>query len=197
MRNFAINASMPFAILFTSLLAACGGNDAGDGPGNGAATAASTPESSVDLGPLTGADICQRLDAATVGGIIGYEVGTPKPSTSMTPQCSYPYTGSSGGAYNVTVAYQRPDGDLLGRKGAEGFDYVAQMQRGNLQANPGGEEVSVDAGDKAVRFSGIVNLHYGLLLTGGRVMTVTAFTDSVQPAAVDQLLGKMAETFGR
>lgn len=192
MRTIHRTTGLPLAAVLATLLAACGGTDAG----NGVATAAAS-ESSVDLGPLTGAEICERLDAATVGSIIGFDVGTPKPSTSMTPQCSYPYTGSSGGAYNVTVAYQRPDGDLLGRKGAEGFDYVAQMQRGNVKANPNATETSVDAGDKAVRFSGIVNLHYGLLLTGGRVMTVTAFTDSVQPAAIDQLLGKMAEVFGR
>ena len=190
----SIRAMRAFAIVATLLLAACGGSESGD---TAASAAAPASGSSIDLGPLTGADICQRLDAATVGAIIGADIGTPQPSTSMTPQCSYPYTSDSRAAYNITVAYQRPDGDLLGRKGSEGFDYVMQMQRGNVKVNPGAEEASVQAGDKAVRFSGVNRLHYGLLLTGGRVMTITAFTDSVSPAAVDQLLVKMAEVFGR
>jgi len=140
--------------------------------------------------PLTGQEICERLTAADVGAAIGREVGTPSPSTSGTPQCSYPYKEGSS-AFNVTVAYQRVDGDLGGMSGMQGFDYVAQMQRGN----PGNTESEVDAGDKALRFSGAYNLHYGLLLVGDRVMTVLAFSTSVDGAAVDALLQKMATTF--
>jgi len=142
--------------------------------------------------PLTSQEICERLTAADVSAIIGTEVGTPSPSSSGTPQCSYPYKGEGNASFNITVAYQRVDGDLGGMAGMEGFDYVAQMQRGN----PGNTESEVDAGDKALRFSGAYNLHYGLLLVGDRVMTVLAFSNSLSGEQVDALLGKMAETFG-
>ncbi len=188
-----VRASRLFLVTaLSSLLAACGGADPA------VSSAATTrPAPSVELAPLTGAEICERLHHTAVASIIGFDVRNPQPSASMTPQCSYPYTGPSGGSYNITVAYQRPDGDLLGRHGIDGFEYVAQMQRGNVKVNPGAEEAQVNAGDKAARFSGVNRLHYGLLLVGGRVMTVTAFTDTVQPAAVDRLLVRMAETFGR
>lgn len=169
--------------LLPLLVAACS-----DSGGGNAAPAAPAP---VALGPLTGEQICERLTAADVGAIIGYEVEAPKPSSTTTPQCSYPYKGEGNSSFNVTVAYMRVEGDLFGKSGMEGFDYVAQMQRGN----PDNKETAVEAGVKATRFSGGIGLHYGLLLVGDRVMTATAFANSVKGEAVDELLKRMGTTF--
>ena len=178
--------ALPAASGIVLLLALGGCSD------NGGGSVAAAPEPAA-LGPLTGEQICERLTAANVGAIIGFDVETPKPSSTTTPQCSYPYRGEGDSSFNVTVSYQRIDGDLFGKAGAEGFDHVAQMQR----VNPDNKETEVQAGDKAVRFSGRMGLHYGLLLVGDRIMTATAFANSVESEAIDELLKKMGTTFDK
>lgn len=145
-----------------------------------------------ELGPLTGEQICERLTAADVGAIIGFKVEEVKASSTTTPQCSYGYKDGTS-SYNLTVSYQRTEGDLFGKRGVEAFDYVAQMQR----ANPDNKEMQVVAGEKAARFSGGIGLHYGLLLVADRIMTATAFEKSVKGEAIDGLLKEMASTFDK
>lgn len=183
-------------ITVTFLLAACGSETDVEGNAIASDTAAGS-SASADLGPLTATEICERLDGASVGTIIGVEIRNAQPSASLTPQCSYPFTSSTGSTFNITIAYLRPDGDLMGRAGAVGYDYMATMQRSNMRVHPNASESAVQAGERAVRFTGINRMHYGLLLVGGRIMTVTTFADTVQPEAVDQLLVEMASKFGR
>lgn len=186
------------AALLAAALGACSGA-AGGNQGNAAAQADSNVQAGPApaaapgpmLGPLTAAEICERLNAAAVGEIIGQVSTRAAPSDSSTPQCTYSYPHGPGDL-TITVAYMRPDGDLGGNTGAAGFDYVVRLNR-SMAA--GAREQAVQAGQRALRLSGS-NLHMGVVLTGGRVMTVVALP-SMPEAQVDRIIQAAGEAFGR
>ncbi len=192
-------------LLSTAMIAALGACSGGGGnnqtsanapdsaaaPAGPAAPAAPAAPAGPALGPLTAQEICDRLDAAAVGAAIGQTVTDARASAEATPQCSYSYS-AGGTSYNVTIAYMRPAEDLAGSEGAAGFDYVAQRNRSMA---PGAQEQQVQAGQRALRLSG-TSLHLGVVLTGGRVVTVLG-NASLPAASVDRLIQAAGEAFGR
>lgn len=190
------------ALLSTAMLAALGACSGGGGAGN-APVAANAPESAAvvpeptpvpagpALAPLTAQQICDGLGAATVGTAIGQTVTAATASTEATPQCSYVYS-ANGTTSNITIAYMRPAEDLGGAEGAAGYDYVVQRNRSMA---PGAQEQPIQAGQRALRISG-TSLHLGVVLTGGRVITVLGQA-SLPAAAVDRLIQSAGEAFGR
>jgi len=183
MINFASTTRLMAAAIAAAALGGC----AGDGDNEG--TAAAGPA----LGPLTGEEICSRLTPGAVSGAIGHPVTNATALRSGTPQCSYNYRVGST-TYNVTVAYQRPDGDLSGKQGAQGLEHVLEVNR-RLAQGTAVQETPVQAGERAVRMTG-TRLHLGVLLTANRVMTVTA-TSSIPGEAVDRLMAEAGNVFGR
>jgi len=198
------NTSRVALLAVATLLGACGGDDdsAGDGTSDEASRASdANGEAGVDAGgldgspiePVAGTDICSRLATDDVGTALGLEVTAAQPYDTSTPQCAYTYDSASGAASNVTVASMRTDGDLGGRTGDEAFDYVVEVNRG-VAGGTDFTEDDLDVGDRAVRFTGDA-LHLGILATGGHLLTVIVPTGDTDPAAVDQLIGTMADTF--
>ena len=195
-----LNGTATLLVAFAAL-GACSGGDGGGGNNAGAAAnapeaAAAAPESTPVpagpvLGPLTAQQICDGLNASTVGTAIGQNVTAATASSEATPQCSYVYS-ANGTTSNITIAYMRPAEDLGGAEGAAGYDYVVQRNRSMA---PGATEQPVQAGQRALRISG-TSLHLGVVLTAGRVVTVLG-NASLPADAVDRLIQAAGEAFGR
>jgi len=191
------------AALFAAALGACsggGGNAQANAPvnagagGNAQASVAAPAAPAPALGPLTAQEICDRLSTATVAEILGFDppaVIRATASGSTTPQCTYAYPHGPGD-FTITVAYMRPDADLAGNRGAAGFDYVVRINRSMA---PDAHEQPVQAGQRALRLSGS-NLHLGIVLTSGRVLTVIALPSLPGPT-VDRLIQATGEAFAR
>lgn len=171
-------------------LAACTGGNA-NAQGNAAAPATAPAAAPAPApGPLTAEEICDRLSAAAVAGILGFDPSAVRATAGLgeTPQCHYIYPDGPGDV-SVTVALMRPDEDLGGRGGEAGFDYVAGLNRAaDARAEP------VRAGQRGLRLSNR-NLHVGIVLTGGRVLTVIAVPSLPDPT-VDRLIQATGEAFG-
>jgi hypothetical protein len=184
------------AATFAIALAACtggNGNAQGNAAGNAAApppAPAAAPVPAPGLGPLTAEEICDRLSAATVAEILGFDPTAVRASAGLgeTPQCHYIYPDGPGDV-SITVAYMRPDENLGGRGGEAGFDYVAGLNRA-----PDAHVQPVRAGQRGLRLSN-GNIHVGIVLTGGRVLTVIA-VPSLSGATVDRLIQATGEAFG-
>ncbi|GIU86837.1 MAG: hypothetical protein KatS3mg009_1352 [Acidimicrobiia bacterium] len=191
-------------------LAACGGDDepapaaddaatttTGEAPAPTDAPSDTTGDTTGDTADggagdgavLTGADVCAAVTADAVAAATGLEITGAEAPERDTPQCSYTY-GDAGPSSNLTIAWMRPDEDLGGRAGTDGFAYVVELNR----ALATDEEVELDAGDEAVRLTGS-GLHLGVVRVGDRVFTVTVPAADAGPEAADALVGAVAQAF--
>lgn len=168
------------------LLAACGGDDTG----SSATTAGEVDTGSDDGGSeetevLSAQELCDVVTPAIVGEALDLDItGAEAADSGSTPQCAYTYESDGGGTSNVTVASMDTTA-LGGRTGDAAFDYVAEVNRG-VAGGTEVEEVEVDAGDQALRFTGEA-IHLGIVAVGGHLQTVIVPLD-VDGEAVDALL---------
>lgn len=178
------------ALVFT--LGACGSDSdtAVDTSGSDPATDATVPDDSGGpaVAALTAEEICERLTLQSVGSALGLDIGLAEPSTMDTPQCSYSYD-AGGVASNVTVASMRPE-DVGGLGAGAAFDYVVEINR-MVAGDVDVEEVTLDAGDAAIRISGPA-MHLGVVQVGDRVITVIVSADDASGPDVDSLIAKMS-----
>jgi hypothetical protein len=177
LRSHAARAAVATAL---ALLAACGG----DGSSSPDTTAAGVDELQV----LSAEAICDTVTVEIVSEALGLDITGAEASATATPQCAYGYESPGGGTSNVTVASMNPTA-VGERAGDVAFDFVADVNR---QAAGGTtvEEVEVDAGDRAVRFTG-AGVHLGVVAVDGHLQTVIVPLD-VDPGAVDALLVAVA-----
>lgn len=148
----------------------------------------------VDLGDeplveLSGPEICEALSVDDATLALGTEVSQAEAAESQTPQCTYTYGGDSATLSTFTVAAQRPD-DVGSRGLGEAFDYVLDINRG-LATDSGVEEVTFDAGDRAVRLSGDT-LTLSVVASGGRLLTIIT-TPDLDATAVEALSAAAAD----
>ena len=181
-------------------LTACGGDDTrdtsdpslpdqhGETDGDGAAEDAL---GGAVITSISGEDICARLPGADLGVTLGLTIDEAVAYDTATPQCTYSHTSGTGSTSSVTVASLRADGDLGGRSGDEAFDYVVDINRG-LAGGTDFEEVELDAGDRAVRFSGEA-LHLGIVFAGGHLFTVIVPVGDADAGRVDDLLERVVD----
>ena len=182
-------------VVGVSPLAACGGDDGGS-----SATTAGAADSSGDDGGgddgggdeiavLSAQEVCDTVTADIVGEALGLDVtGAEAADSGATPQCAYTFESAGGGTSNVTVASMDTT-SLGGLTGDAAFDYVAEVNRG-VAGGTDVEEVEVDAGDRALRFTGEA-IHLGIVAVDGHLQTVIVPLDA-EAAAVDALLVAVA-----
>jgi hypothetical protein len=186
-----------FAIVLA--LTACGGDDADTSGTSGAdepAGADSGAPGDDELGEaavtaIRGEDICALLPGTDVGATLGLTIDTTQAYDTATPQCTYSFTTSTGSSSSVTIASLRGEGDLGGRSGDAAFEYVVETNRG-LAGSSDFEEVDLDAGDRAVRFSGEA-LHLGIVFADGHLLTVIVPIDVTDASRVDDLVDRAVE----
>ncbi len=150
--------------------------------------------SDAEVTALTDEEICAGLSGDDVGDALGFEVTEVAVGGSSTAQCAYNYASATGGTSNISVASFAQDGELGGRSGDEAFEYVVDVNRG-VAGGTDFEEVDVDAGDRAIRFSGEA-LHLGVLAVDGHLLTLIVPANDADGDAVDELLAVMADRFG-
>lgn len=176
------------------LLAACGGDDSDAEDRRGDVTSTVEDGSDGELVVLSAQEVCDAVSADVAGDLLGLEVtGAEAADAGATPQCAYTYASTTGGTSNFTIAAM--DTNAVGdRSGDEAFDYVADINR---QAAGGTEvdEVEVDAGDRALRFTGPA-IHLGIVAVDGQLLTVIVPLD-VDGEAVDSLLVAVASAVER
>ncbi len=160
----------------------------GDGDGDGGSLGGG------EVTALTDEEICASLSGDDVGDALGIEVTEVAVGGSSTAQCAYNYASDTGGTSNISVASFAQDVELGGRRGDEAFDYVADVNRG-IAGGTDFEEIDVDAGDRAIRFSDEV-LHLGVLAVDGHLFTLLVPANDADGDAVDELLAVMADRFG-
>jgi hypothetical protein len=173
------------------LVAACGGDDA-DLEGSDDVTS-SVAEGDDKLVVLSAQQVCDAVSADVAGEALGLEVtGAEAADAGATPQCAYTYESSTGGTSNFTIAAM--DTNAVGeRTGDDAFDYVAEINR-QTAGGTGVEEVDVDAGDRAIRFTG-QGVHLGIVAVDGQLLTVIVPLDA-DAAAVDALLVAVGSAVG-
>jgi len=186
-------------LLVMGLVAGCG-DDGADGDGgatsSGVDGGAATPG---DLGDtvvvaVSGQEICDGIPDADVGAALGLSIDGTQAYDTATPQCTYSYETLTGTRSNITIASMRGDGDLGGRAGNEAFDFVVETNRG-LAGGTDFEEVDLDVGDRATRFSGEA-LHLGIVFVDDHLFTVIVPAADADAADVDVLMGDMAAGLG-
>jgi hypothetical protein len=177
-------------VVGVGLLTACGG----DGTDSSATTTGVVDTGSDDGGGgeiavLTAQEVCDIVTAAIVGEALGLDItGAEAADSGSTPQCAYAFDSDGGGTSNVTVASMDATA-LGGRTGDAAFDYVAEVNR-EVAGGADVQEVEVDAGDRALRFTGEA-IHLGIVAVDGHLQTVIVPLD-VDGDAVDTLLVAVA-----
>jgi hypothetical protein len=168
------------------LPAACGDDDS-DGGGT---TTTPVGDDGRELVVLSAQEVCDAVPADVAGEALGLEVTAVEASdTGATPQCAYTYESATGGPSNVTIAAM--DTNAVGdRAGDEAFDYVADINR-QTAGGAAIEEAEVDAGDRALRFTGPA-IHLGVVAVGDNLLTVIVPLDAGTDA-VDSLLVAVAD----
>ena len=180
-----------FAVVAVVGLTACGGDDSGT-EGSSNDTAAPNDDDGSEV-VLTSQEVCDALPVEVVTEAVGLSVIAAEAGDSgATPQCAYTYESDAGGQSNLTIASM--DSTAVGSlTGDDAFDFVADINR----QSAGGtdvEEVDVDAGDRAVRFTG-PGVHLGIVSTDGHILTVIVPIDA-DALAVDALLVAVASSVG-
>lgn len=191
-------AALLACVLLVGGLAACGGDGADPNPVTTLAEAGPADEPAdgegtgedAEIVALTGTDICERLPATVVGSVLDLDVTGAEADDDGTPQCSYGYDSGAGGSSNVTVASMRGDEDLGGRRGAEAFAHVVELNE-TAAAGTEYEVVGVDAGERAVVFEGAALL-FGAVLVGGHIFTVVVPRGDATSLQVQALTARVA-----
>ena len=147
-----------------------------------------------DFAVFTAQEVCDIIDGETVAEALGVTVTNVEAGDSgSTPQCFYSYESDTGASSNVTIASMDTSA-LGGRVGDDAFDFVAEVNRG-VAGGTDFEEQIVDAGDRAVRFTGVA-LHLGIVSGDGHLQTVIVPRE-FDPLSVDQLLVVIGEAITR
>lgn len=178
-------------VALVGVLAACGGDSSGSAePSDKSTTTTADPATAASL---TAQEVCDALPVDVVSGAVGLSVNTAEAGdSSATPQCAYTYDSDTGGQSNLTIA-SLDSTAVGGRTGDEAFDFVAGISREAAGGN-GVEEIDVDAGDRAVRFTG-PGVHVGIVSTDGHLLSVIVPLDA-DALAVDALLVEVASAVG-
>ena len=143
---------------------------------------------------ITAAEICDGLTAAEVGEALGLEAKAARPDDTATPQCLYDLTGTDGALVGLVVAGLRPDSEVGGQAGDAAFDYVLDLNR-SYAGTAGVVETKVDAGDRAAHLQGAA-LHFGVVSTGGHLITVALPVNDADATTFEALLSKTGTELG-
>ncbi|GAA1520769.1 hypothetical protein [Nocardioides humi] len=189
MRNITLNvlASTALALVLT----ACG-DDEGSPDAAEASAGASLGDAQVKA--ITAAEICDNLTPDEVSDAIGLEATSARADDDATPQCLYDLTGSDGALVGLVVAGMRPESEVGGKTGDAAFDYVLDLNR-SYAGESGLEESTVAAGDRATHLKG-ASLHFGLVATGGHLITVALPVADADDAAFEALLAAVGSELG-
>lgn len=137
---------------------------------------------------LSGAEICERLPGDELGPVLGLEIVEVGADDDRL-ECIYGYESAGGGVSSLTVAMMRSE-DLGGLGGSDALDFVIEANRG-IEEVSGEELVELELGDGAARMSSEF-LHYGILLLGEHVLTVTVSAGDASGEQVDGAVELMA-----
>lgn len=182
------------------VVTACGGgSDSDDGASADDTTTTTVAQNTAtpgnpDTSLPSGEQVCTKIPADVVSDKLGLEVTTASPSdpaADQAPTCTYATTGGGGEA--VTVAVLRPL-DMNGNAGSEGFKSYVEINKA-IAEGVEFDEVQVDVGRQAVRFTGTTT-HAAIADTGTQVVSVVVPKDAASGEQVDALLGAVVTAIG-
>jgi hypothetical protein len=144
------------------------------------------PVSPTTVPVIDSAALCDRITPAMVAASLGLEItGATASDSDDTPECTYAFQSASGSESSVSIV--SIDAAALG--GEDAFDYLATTIR-QAGAGPGGTEVEVAAGDRAVRFTDRAT-HIAIVANAGYLELVIV-PPGASPAQVDALIVAVA-----